>query len=129
MTMTTMTTMTARHYRTPIRGRFTLLKHRLEYVCMTHTLADYFTMFCSNFFVVFLLGLQSKNVNQGMYLAAITTSFGISIANFVFVKYAAVGSYDVFAVCAAGGMAGIAFSIWFYKHFFERKRHGKNNPA
>jgi hypothetical protein len=131
MTMTMMTTVAARrhHYRTPMHGRFMLLKHMLEYVRMTHTLADYFTMFCSNFFVVFLLGLQSKNVNQGMYLAAITTSFGISIANFVFVKYAAVGSYDVFAVCAAGGMAGIAFSIWFYKHFFERKRHGKYNPA
>lgn len=96
---------------------------------MTHSLADYFTMFCSNFFVVFLLGLQSKNVNAGLYVAAMVTSLGISVANFIFVKYAAVGSYDVFAVCAAGGMCGIAFSIWFYKHFIQRKKHGKQDPA
>lgn len=62
---------------------------------MTHGLADYFTMFVSNFVLVFLLGLQSKNVNAGRYMAAVTTSFGISVANFIFVKYAAAGSYDV----------------------------------
>ena len=92
---------------------------------MTHGLADYFTMFVSNFVLVFLLGLQSKNVNAGRYMAAVTTSFGISVANFIFVKYAAAGSYDVFAVCAAGGCSGIAFVIWFYKHFMEKRHHGK----
>lgn len=84
---------------------------------------DYLAMFCSNFVLVFLLGLQSKNVNAGRYLAAITTSFGISVANFAFVKYATRGSYDVFFVCAAGGCCGIAFSIWFYQKFIERKRN------
>jgi uncharacterized oligopeptide transporter (OPT) family protein len=89
---------------------------------MTPGVADYLAMFLSNFFVVFLLGLQSKNVHQSRYVAAMVTSFGISIANFVFVKYAATGSYGVFFACAAGGSLGIAFSIWFYKHVIERKR-------
>lgn len=94
---------------------------------MTHTLIDYLTMFWSNFFVVFLLGLQSKNVVNGHYTAAVITSLGISVANFIFVKYAVTGSYDVFAVCALGGCTGIAVSIWFYKKLIERKKNG--NPA
>lgn len=92
---------------------------------MNYEFADYFTMFWTNFFVVFLLGLQSRNVNAGRYAAAMITSFGISLANFIFVKYAASGAYDVLAACALGGCFGIAFAIWFYQHFFERKHHGK----
>lgn len=82
---------------------------------------DYTTMFFSNMLVVFLLGLQSRNVVAGRYFAAVITSFGISVANFIFVKYATKGSYDVFAVCAAGGCLGICLSIWFYKRFMERE--------
>ena len=89
---------------------------------MSYTTIDFLTMFWSNFFVVFLLGLQSKNVNQGRYLAAIVTSLSISVANFIFVKYAVAGSYLAFFVCAAGGCSGIAFSIWFYKNVVERRR-------
>jgi hypothetical protein len=91
---------------------------------MNHTMAEYFLMFASSFFTVFLLGLQSRNVNTANYLAAIVTSFGISIANFTFVKFVATGSYDVFVVCATGGCMGIASSIWFYKNLMERKKHG-----
>ena len=86
------------------------------------TALDLLTMFWSNFFIVFLLGLQSKNVNRGHYFLAVVTSFGISVSQFIFVKYAATGSYTAFALCAAGGCCGIAFSIWFYKHFIERKK-------
>jgi len=85
-------------------------------------MTDYLLMFVSNFFVVFLLGLQSKNVNQGRYLAAILTSFGISMANFLFIRYAASGDMTVFTTCAAGGACGIAFSIWFYSNVIEAKR-------
>lgn len=92
---------------------------------MTYTFADFFTMFWSNFFVVFLLGLQSKNVNQSRYVAAVVTSFGISVAQFIFVKYAATGSYDAFFICAAGGCSGIAFSIWFYDEVMHRHRKVK----
>lgn len=86
------------------------------------TAYDYLLMFVSSFFVVFLLGLQSKNVNQSRYVAAIITSFGISLAQFFFVKYAANGDYIVFMVCAIGGCMGIAFSIWFYDNVLRRNR-------
>lgn len=87
---------------------------------MNFGLLDYGVMFVSNFILVFLLGLQSKNVNAGRYIAAITTSFGISVANFLFVKYATKGSYDVFVVCAVGGCAGISASIWFWQNFMDK---------
>lgn len=85
---------------------------------------DYLTMFFSSFVVVFLLGLQSRNVQAGRYLAAVVTSFGISASQFIFVKYAVTGSYAVFFTCATGGCLGIAFSIWFYNNLIERKRNG-----
>lgn len=87
------------------------------------TAIDALIMFGTSFLQVFLLGLQSKNVNQGRYGAAVVTSFGISVANFTFVKYAASGGYTAFALCSAGGCCGIAFSIWFYQKFMERKRN------
>jgi len=91
---------------------------------MTHSLIEYLLMFAGSFVLVFLLGIQSRNVVAGRYMAAIMTSFGISLSNFIFVKYAATGSYDVFFVNAAGGCLGIAGSIWFYKHILER-RHAR----
>jgi K+-sensing histidine kinase KdpD len=91
---------------------------------MTLAFADYAVMFIGSFVLVFLLGIQSRNVVAGRYLAAVATSFGISVSNFIFVKYAATGSLDVFFVNAAGGCLGIAGSIFFYKHIIERKRHG-----
>lgn len=95
---------------------------------MTHAFVDYLLMFAGSFILVFLLGIQSRNVVAGRYLAAIATSFGISVSNFIFVKYAATGSYDVFFVNAAGGCLGIAGSIWFYKNILERK-YGRNRHA
>lgn len=75
-------------------------------------ISDFFTMFLSSFTLVFLLGFQSKNVQNSKYFAAICTSFGISVANFLFVKYAAAGNLTAFSVCALGGCLGIASSIW-----------------
>lgn len=88
---------------------------------MSYSLIDILTMFWSNFGVVFLLGLQSKNVMHSRYVAAVVTSFGISIAQFIFVKYAATGNLTVFFVCAAGGCAGIAASILFHDKVIARK--------
>lgn len=86
------------------------------------TIADAVTVFASSFFTVFLLGIQSRNINQSRYMAAVLTSFGISIANFTFIKYVAAGSYLTFVICATGGCMGVAFSIWFYKNIIEKKR-------
>ena len=87
---------------------------------MNHSLLDYGVMWAASFALVFLLGIQSKNVQRSRYLAAIVTSFGISVGNFTFIKYAAVGTLDAFWVCAVGGCMGIAFSIWFADNVLHR---------
>lgn len=79
-------------------------------------------LFGVTLFSVFLLGVQSRNVNQGRYIAAVVTSFGISIGNFTFARYASTGSLAAFFASAVGGMAGIALSIWFYQRFMEKKK-------
>lgn len=85
----------------------------MTHTLLDYTLLDYTLMWAASFALVFLLGLQSKNVQRSRYLAAVVTSFGISVGNFTFIKYAAVGTLDAFWVCAVGGCMGIAFSIWF----------------
>lgn len=85
------------------------------------TIADYLTMFASSLCVVFLLGIQSKNVMNSRYLAAVLTSAGINVAQFIFVKYAAAGALSTLAVTTAGGCTGIACAILFYDHVLGRK--------
>lgn len=77
---------------------------------------DYVLMFASNFSIVFLLGLQSRNVVAGRYFAAVVTSLGISVGNFMFIRFAATGDPSTFVVCASGGCCGVAASIWFYEN-------------
>lgn len=79
-------------------------------------------MFVSNFFVVFLLGMQSKNVQQSRYVAAIATSFGISVAQAMFVQYVAAGDITAFLVCAAGGCVGIAAAIWTHDRLLTKRK-------
>ena len=84
------------------------------------SLADGLILFGSSFAVVFLLGIQSKNVMHSRYVAAMLTSLGISAANFLFVKYASVGGFSEFAIAATGGMFGIASSILLYDKVFKK---------
>lgn len=86
--------------------------------------ADATIIFLGAFINVFLLGLQSRNVVAGRYVAAMATSAGISLAQFIFVKFAATGSIAVLIVSTAGGCLGIGSAIWFYRHVMER-RHGR----
>lgn len=85
------------------------------------SLLDAAIIFLGNFTVVFLLGIQSRNVQAGRYVAAVLTSAGINVSNFIFVKYAANGALAVLGVSTIGGCAGIATAIWFYQHVIERK--------
>lgn len=85
------------------------------------TYIDYAIAFSCNFAVVFLLGLQSKNVNNGRYVAAIITSFWLSVSQTVFVKYMSAGGFDIFLAAAIGGCMGIATSIWFYDKYMKKK--------
>jgi hypothetical protein len=81
---------------------------------------SYVPLFLASFFVVFLLGLQSRNVNQGRYVWAVVTSFWISVSNFTFVRYAATGGLTTFWVSAAAGCLGIASSIWTHQHIIPK---------
>lgn len=94
-----------------------------------YDMADVVTMFIGSFVVVFLLGLQSRNVNMGRYLAAIITSAGISMSQFIFVKYAASGNFWVLLISTVGGCSGIASSIWFWKNIMERNPHGNKKHS
>lgn len=85
------------------------------------SLFDVLCMFWGNFFLVFLLGIQSKNVNQSRYVAAMVTSAGISVAQAVFIKYVATGSLVNFSICALGGAIGIASAIFFHDHIMKRR--------
>jgi len=86
------------------------------------SLTDAAIIFLGAYTVVFLLGLQSRNVVAGRYVAAMLTSAGISLSQFIFVKYAASGSLAVLTISTMGGCLGIASAIWFYKNVMDRKR-------
>lgn len=96
---------------------------------MNYQPLEYATMFVAMFATVFLLGLQSRNVQASRYYAAIVVSFGISVCNFLFTKYVATGSMDAFVFCATGGCCGIAFSIWFYDNVMSMNKRGKEAPT
>lgn len=81
------------------------------------TNAQVVALFCCTFLNVFLIGMQSRNVMSSRILAAVITSFGISIANFTFIHFAATGSILAFLVSAVGGCLGITGSILFYNRF------------
>lgn len=99
------------------------------------SLAETAIIFLGNFCVVFLLGLQSRNVQAGRYLAAVLVSAGINVSNFIFVKYAANGALEVLGVSTLGGCMGIASAIWFYQNVMERnynmatKKPAKASPT
>jgi len=72
-------------------------------------------VFLATFVSVFALGLQSLNVNQGLYLPAAVTSFFISTGHIFLYEIMPhptgldrVGYYT-------GAIAGITASIWFHK--------------
>lgn len=77
---------------------------------------DCVIVFVSAFFLVGLLGMQSKNVMHSKYAAAAITSMLISVSNFIFVKYAATGGLTVLFFTAIGGACGIIASIYVHDH-------------
>lgn len=81
------------------------------------TILDYATIFVATFFLVGLLGLQSKHVMHSKYLAAAVTSMMISVSNFVFVHYAATGNLSVLLVTAIGGAMGVVTSIYVHDNY------------
>lgn len=82
------------------------------------TILEMLVLFVATFANVFLLGFQSKNVHQSRYIMAACTSFGISLANYVFVKMAVDGNSLAFIVTSGlGGSLGIMMAIWAHDKF------------
>ena len=72
-------------------------------------------LFASTFALVFFLGLQSLNVNNGHYRAAFFTSFGIGIGNLVLFKLAPEASGIEIAAFLLGGPFGIVAAMRFFR--------------
>ena len=79
-------------------------------------------LFVSTFGLVFLLGLQSQNVNNGHYVGAFCTSFGISASQLVLYKLAPDADGAQLAAYIAGGPLGIISSMWAHRRIFRRGR-------
>ena len=70
------------------------------------------TLFTSTFILVFALGAQSLNVNNGHYIAAAMTSFVIGGGQMVLFKLAPDASWSEIGAFLAGGPFGITASMW-----------------
>ena len=83
---------------------------------------QYIILFIASFFLVGLLGLQSKNVQHSRYLAAALTSMAISLSNFIFVKIVTTGGLDTLLVTCIGGASGIMVAIYAHDHHLTKRR-------
>ena len=70
------------------------------------------TLFASTFILVFALGAQSLNVNNGHYWAAAFTSFAIGSSQMVLFKLAPHASWSEITAFVMGGPFGITASMW-----------------
>lgn len=77
-------------------------------------------LFASTFALVFFLGLQSLNVNNGRHAAAFITSFGIGAGQLVLYKLAPDAGGMEIAAYLIGGPFGIITSMWAHRRFFRR---------
>lgn len=93
------------------------------------TLLDTILLFASNYVMVFLLGFQSKNVQHSKYALAGATSMGITLANFIFVKFAAGDGHALhfLLTAGAGGSLGIMSAIWVHGLLHNRKSKAKKS--
>ena len=62
--------------------------------------------------LVFALGMQSLNVNNGHYVAAAITSFAIGSGQMVLFKLAPHANWSEIAAFLFGGPFGIMASMW-----------------
>lgn len=89
-------------------------------------------LFFSSLFMVFLLGMQSLNVNGGHYMAAAVTSILIGVCNFFVLRYIPTSqdmSFWPFIAYIAGGPIGIVLSILFHQKFRKRNSESENKHS
>lgn len=80
------------------------------------------TIFVSTFVLVFALGFQSLNVNNGHYKAAFLTSFAISASNLILFKTVPQADWMQILAYLTGGPFGIVASMWAHRKFMRNPR-------
>lgn len=83
------------------------------------------TLFASTFMLVFALGLQSLNVNNGHYLLAALTSFVIGSGQMVLYKLAPDATWTQIAVYLCGGPVGIVCAMRVHPFLAKISKRGK----
>jgi hypothetical protein len=83
------------------------------------------TLFASTFVLVFALGAQSLNVNNGHHIAAAFTSFIIGAGQMVLFKLAPNASWSEIAAFLSGGPFGITASMWAHPRLAKILKRGK----
>jgi len=78
-------------------------------------------IFAAQFVVIWMLGLQSINVNRGHYVLAALTSFGLGIVGFYVTGVVAMVFQNgmlntMFISFIVAGPCGIVTSMWTHKH-------------
>ncbi len=74
-------------------------------------------IFASTFALVFALGFQSQNVNNGHYKAEFLTSFAIGMSNLILFKTVPqAGAAEISAYLIAGPLA-ITASMWAHERY------------
>lgn len=84
------------------------------------------TLFASTFVLVFALGFQSLNVNNGHYLAAALTSFVIGAMQIIVLKLGPDASVIEAVAFVAGGPFGIIASMWAHRRTIGKRRRSSN---
>jgi hypothetical protein len=91
-----------------------------------------FTLFVSTFCLVFFLGMQSLNVNNGHRKMAFLTSFGIGVSNLMLFKLAPDAGGMEIAAFLLGGPFGIIASMEAHPilvRFMRRKQNAPHMPS
>jgi hypothetical protein len=79
-------------------------------------------IFASTYVLVFALGFQSLNVNNGHYKAAFFTSFAIAGSNLVLFKTVPQADWLEIAAYLLAGPLAIISSMWAHHRFVNRKK-------
>lgn len=77
-------------------------------------------IFASTFILVFALGFQSLNVNNGHYKAAFLTSFAIAVSNLVLFKTVPQADWLQIAAYLLAGPFAIVASMWAHRKWLKR---------
>lgn len=82
-------------------------------------------LFTSTFVLVFALGMQSLNVNNGHYILAALTSYVIGAGQMILYKLAPDASWTEIAAYLNGGPVGIVLAMWVHPRLARILRRGK----